>query len=162
MYSLGQGYKSEDGSIRRLGELANEVAMQLMEFSVGDFFPSLQWIDVVGGFVARLRSTFWEFDAFNDWVVREHKAAMEVEDVTTPEIADFVDVLLRLRRGCLLDFELTQDHLKAILQVTYSLTLLSYTIFPDRSKLTLKYYRRSIFVEESSNSLFWITSLFWA
>ncbi|EXB50918.1 hypothetical protein L484_021145 [Morus notabilis] len=41
---------------------------------------------------------------------------MEVEDVTTPEIADFVDVLLRLQRGCLLDFELTQDHLKEILQ----------------------------------------------
>ncbi|EXB50919.1 hypothetical protein L484_021146 [Morus notabilis] len=50
----GQGYKSEDGLVSRLGELANEVAMQLMEFSVGDFFPSLRWIDVVGGFVARL------------------------------------------------------------------------------------------------------------
>ncbi|GMN63201.1 hypothetical protein TIFTF001_032277 [Ficus carica] len=34
------------------------------------------------------------------------------------EVEDFVDVLLRLQHDCTLDFELTQDHLKAILQVS--------------------------------------------
>ena len=92
---LGQGYRAEDGSISRLGELANAVAMQLMEFSVGDFFPSLRWIDVIRGFVGRLRSTFREFDAFNDRVVQEHKAVRKLGGVAS-EMEDFVDVLLRL------------------------------------------------------------------
>ena len=121
---LGQGYKAEDGSISRLGELANAVAMQLMEFSVGDFFPLLRWIDVIRGFVGRLRSTSREFDAFNDRVVQEHKAVRKLGGVAS-EMEDFVDVLLRLQHDCILDFGLTQDHLKAILQVS----LFSHIIF---------------------------------
>lgn len=113
---LGHSYKAEDGSIRKLGELSNDMAMQLMAFSFGDFFPCLRWIDVLRGFVGRLRSSFRDFDAFNDRVVHEHKAARKVDHVGS-EMEDFVDVLLRLQHDSTLDFVLTQDHIKAILQV---------------------------------------------
>ncbi|PON60496.1 Cytochrome P450, E-class, group I [Trema orientale] len=113
---LGHSYKAEDGSIRRLGELSNDMSMQLMAFGFGDFFPCLRWIDVLRGFVGRMRSTFRDFDAFNDQVVREHKAARKVGHDGS-EVEDLVDVLLRLQQDSMLDFELTQDHIKAILQV---------------------------------------------
>ncbi|PON55746.1 Cytochrome P450, E-class, group I, partial [Parasponia andersonii] len=112
---LGHSYKAEDGSIRRLGELSNDMAMQLMAFGFGDFFPCLRWIDVLRGFVGRLRSTFRDFDAFNDQVVCEHKTARKVGHDGS-EVEDLVDVLLRLQHDSMLDFELTQDHIKAILQ----------------------------------------------
>lgn len=116
---LGHSYKAEDGSIKRLGELSNELSIQLTAFSVGDFFPSLRFIDVVRGFIGRLRSTFKAFDDFNDRVVEEHKKARKLGGGSETE--DFVDVLLRLQHDPMLGFGLTQDHLKAILQVTLSL-----------------------------------------
>ena len=116
---LGRRYNEEDGSVEKLGELSNDMSRQLMAFSVGDFFPCLRWIDVLRGFVGRLRTSFRAFDDFNDRVVEEHKAARKLlNDASHTE--DFVDVLLRLQHDNELDLELTQDHVKAILQVSVS------------------------------------------
>ena len=70
---LGQSYKAEDGSLSQLGVLIRKVSEELIAFSVGDFFPSLKWVDILRGFVARLRSTFREIDAFNNRLLQEHK-----------------------------------------------------------------------------------------
>ncbi|XP_062077847.1 phenylacetaldehyde oxime monooxygenase CYP71AN24-like [Humulus lupulus] len=113
---LGHSYKTEDGSIRKLEELSRDMSMQLMAFSFGDFFPCLRWIDVLRGFVGRLRSSFRDFDSFNDRAVQEHKAARKCNHRDGSEMEDFVDVLLRLQHDSELEFELTQDHIKAILQ----------------------------------------------
>ncbi|GMN30436.1 hypothetical protein TIFTF001_049619 [Ficus carica] len=117
---LGQSYKAEDGSISRMGELSKRVVVELMAFCVGDFFPSLKWVDVVRGFKARLRSTFRELDAFNNRLVQEHKT---MKSSSNYEMKDFVDVLLGLQENHKLDFELSQDQLKATIQACLSLSL---------------------------------------
>ncbi|GMN68913.1 hypothetical protein TIFTF001_037966 [Ficus carica] len=113
---LGQSYRAEDGSLSKLGELSKRVMVELIAFSVGDFFPSLKWVDFVRGFLARLGSTFRELDAFNNCLVQEHKTMKIAPNHDGSEIKDFVEVLLRLQEDRKLDFELTQDQLKAILQ----------------------------------------------
>ena len=78
---LGENYDAEEGStISRVGELSNQVTLQLTAFSVGDFFPSLKWIDDLRGFIGRLRSIFEEFDAFSTRLNQEHKAKKTVGD----------------------------------------------------------------------------------
>ncbi|GMN70436.1 hypothetical protein TIFTF001_039479 [Ficus carica] len=109
---LGQSYKAEDGSISKVGELSKRLSEELMAFCVGDFFPSLKWVDVLRGFVARLRSTFRELDAFNNRLVQEHKTMKSSPNYDGSEMKDFVEVLLRLQEDGKLDFELTQDQLK--------------------------------------------------
>ena len=93
----------------------------LAAFSLGDFFPSLRWIDGLTGFLPSLKSTFGEIDAFLDLVVQQHMI-MKVDD-GLPNKNDFVDSLLELRRSDKLDFELTHKNLKALLLVSLSLSL---------------------------------------
>lgn len=121
---LGQSYREEDGSIEKLAELSGEMSALLLAFSVGDFFPFLGWIDFVRGFVARVKRGSKAFDEFNERVVEEHKAARELrgsrDDDVSDHIEDFVDVLLRLQNySTELGFELSHDHVKAILQVRF-------------------------------------------
>ncbi|KAL5549252.1 hypothetical protein UlMin_004483 [Ulmus minor] len=117
---LGKSYDSEKdhdhsslGS-SNLGELSKTIALQLMEISVGDFFPLLKWVDVLRGFISRLKSTARALDAFNNRVIEEHKAWKK--NYGESSLKDFVDVLLQLQEESPLGIELTQDHLKALLQ----------------------------------------------
>ncbi|KAL6199007.1 hypothetical protein ACLB2K_028795 [Fragaria x ananassa] len=105
---LGQNFVEQNGSW--FGELARTLMTQIMGFSLGDFFPSLSWIDSLRGLIARLNKTFVEVDGFLDQLIEEHKTAnREVES------KDFVDILLQLQKDSSPEFELTRDNLKAIL-----------------------------------------------
>ncbi|KAL6201991.1 hypothetical protein ACLB2K_025702 [Fragaria x ananassa] len=108
---LGQNFVEQNGSW--FGELARTLMTQLMVFSLGDFFPSLSWIDSLRGLTARLNKTFVEVDGFLDQLIEEHKTAnREVES------KDFLDIHLQLQKDSSPDFELTRDNLKAILIVS--------------------------------------------
>jgi hypothetical protein len=54
-------------------------------------------------------------------VIGEHE--IEKIDDDQPNRLDFVQILLRLQKNSMLDFELTKDNLKAILMVSLSLSL---------------------------------------
>lgn len=88
-----------------------------MAFSFGDFFPSLKWLDRARGFIGSLKSTSSELDAFYNQVTEEHRARMESGGQISNSI-DFVDILLQLQKDpSSIDFELSDDHVKAIIQV---------------------------------------------
>ncbi|KAH7528357.1 phenylacetaldehyde oxime monooxygenase CYP71AN24 [Ziziphus jujuba] len=108
---LGQCFVGEDGK-SKFGEVARRLMTHFVEFSVGDFFPSLRFIDDLRGFTGRLKKTFGELDAFFDKVIEVHKAVMESD---TADSKDFVDILLRLQNDKMLDFEFTRNDLKALL-----------------------------------------------
>ncbi|KAL5540478.1 hypothetical protein UlMin_043946 [Ulmus minor] len=95
-----------------LGDLAKTLSKQLVAFSVGDFFPSFKWIDVVRGFIGSLESTFEILDSFNDRVIEEHR---KIKAKGECQMKDFLDVLLQIQRDGMHDIDLTHDHLKAIL-----------------------------------------------
>ncbi|KAG6635070.1 hypothetical protein CIPAW_11G017600 [Carya illinoinensis] len=111
--TLGQKYEGEDDK-SRFKELSRRTMVLLAAFCVGDFFPSLGWIDVLTGLISSLKATVREIDPFLDQVIEEHKK-MRGDDHDQPNKKDFVDILLQLQEEDMLDYEFTQDNLKAIL-----------------------------------------------
>ncbi|XP_061362144.1 cytochrome P450 71A1-like [Gastrolobium bilobum] len=109
---LGQKYDTPDGS-SSFGELGRKMMEQLAAFSVGDFFPSLGWIDVLTGQISEFKATFRALDAFFDEVIAEHKRTKR--DDGQSDNKDFVEILLQIQEGGKYDFQLTHDNIKALL-----------------------------------------------
>ncbi|KAL4634179.1 hypothetical protein ACB092_04G180200 [Castanea dentata] len=109
---FGKKFGEVDGK-GKSSELPRKVMVLLAAFFWEDFFPFLGWIDMLTGFKPSLKSTCGELDAFLDQVVEEHKT-MKRED-EHPNKKDFADILLQLQKNGMLDFELSDDNLKAIL-----------------------------------------------
>ncbi|KAF7838255.1 cytochrome P450 71A1-like [Senna tora] len=63
---LGQKYDYSPDGAKSFGDVARTVMIQFVGFSVGNFFPSLGWIDHVTGLIPKLKSTFGELDGFFD------------------------------------------------------------------------------------------------
>ncbi|MED6108305.1 hypothetical protein PIB30_022435, partial [Stylosanthes scabra] len=114
--ALGQKYDIPDGSGHEsFGELGRKLLGQLTEFCVGDFFPSLGWIDVVRGLISEFNATFVALDSFLNGVIEEHKKKKNNNDDDDNSNKDFVDILLHLQEKGMLEFELTLADLKALL-----------------------------------------------
>ncbi|XP_024025598.1 cytochrome P450 71A1 [Morus notabilis] len=112
---LGRDFEDEDGP-SKFGELGRKLMVSMTTFSVGDFFPSLRWVDNLIGVIGRMKFIFSELDTFLDQVVEEHNAVLEGgEDIGGSNTKDFVDIFLKLQKHGMLEFELTQDNIKAIL-----------------------------------------------
>ncbi|KAM6563357.1 hypothetical protein CsatB_023355 [Cannabis sativa] len=89
-----------------------KIIVQLTAFSVGDFFPCFKWVDDVRGFMRNLKSSSGELDAFYNQVFKERKAMKASEN----GVKDFVDILLQLQKDNMFNMELTDEHLKPIVQ----------------------------------------------
>ncbi len=87
--------------------------VQFTAFCVGDFFPSLGWMDNLTGRIASLKATSRALDSLLDQVIEEHKL-LNVDD---DDKKDFVLILLKLQKKGMLEIELTQDNMKAVLLV---------------------------------------------
>ncbi|KAG5019653.1 hypothetical protein JHK87_015508 [Glycine soja] len=88
--------------------LGRKIMRLLSAFSVGDFFPSLGWVDYLTGLIPEMKTTFLAVDAFLDEVIAEHESSNKKND-------DFLGILLQLQECGRLDFQLDRDNLKAIL-----------------------------------------------
>ncbi|KAL4193317.1 hypothetical protein AMTRI_Chr06g198800 [Amborella trichopoda] len=93
--------------------LLNELQILLGGFSLGDLFPSMDWIDVLTGIQARQKKNFRELNAFIDLVIEDHLHPRT--RASNPEFKDFVDVLLEVQKQAELDFPFTRDNLKAVI-----------------------------------------------
>ncbi|XP_054807052.1 cytochrome P450 71A1-like [Prosopis cineraria] len=111
---LGQKFDAADGK-SSFGDFARKVMVLMQAFSFGNFCPSLRWMDVVTGLIPKLNSTFRELDAFFDEVLAQHKAAKRNDGGHESEKRDFVDILHKLQQDDLLDIELNQSDLKAMI-----------------------------------------------
>ncbi|XP_019457306.1 PREDICTED: cytochrome P450 71A1-like [Lupinus angustifolius] len=110
---FGQKFDTEDGS-GGFGDLGRKMMSQFAAFCVGDYWPSLSWIDTVSGQTPDFKATLRAFDVFFDKIIAEHKAKMKKNDEQSDK-KDFMDILLELQEDDRLDFELTQDTLKALM-----------------------------------------------
>ncbi|KAE8124347.1 hypothetical protein FH972_019245 [Carpinus fangiana] len=109
---LGRKFEEENGK-SRFGELSRRIMVLFVAFSFGDFFPSFGWIDVLTGLTPSLKAISRELDALFDRVIEEHQTQNSDDDQSNK--LDFVEILLRLQKKSTLDFELTNDNLKAII-----------------------------------------------
>ncbi|KDP36616.1 hypothetical protein JCGZ_08432 [Jatropha curcas] len=97
--AFGKSLKASGFTQERFQEVIHEGFAMLGSFSAADFFPYVGWI------VDRLT----EFDEFYQKIIDDHiqKERNETEDI--------IDVLLDLERDQSSAFQLSQDHIKAIL-----------------------------------------------
>ncbi|KAK7851403.1 cytochrome p450 71a1 [Quercus suber] len=91
------------------------MAMQVTAFSFGDFFPSLGWMDNLTGLIASLKATSRAVDALLDQLIEEHKILNVDED---DDKKGFLHILLKLQKEGMLEIELTQDNLKAVILIS--------------------------------------------
>ncbi|KAF2293254.1 hypothetical protein GH714_040621 [Hevea brasiliensis] len=111
---IGRRADDEAFGKSKFGELSRRIMVQFTDFSFGDTFPLLGWMDYLTGLIPRLKLSFRETDAFLDQVIEEHRI-LESDDPHHLAKKDFVDILLSLQKNCTLDFQLTPDKLKAVL-----------------------------------------------
>jgi cytochrome P450 len=99
---------------RLFRELIEENTALLGGFCVGDFFPSLAWVDdALSGAGARARWNLKRWDDLLEEVAQEHEARRVGDD---DSVEDFVDVLLHLQAQDHQDgFVLTRDIMKSLL-----------------------------------------------
>ncbi|KAK1565493.1 hypothetical protein Q3G72_027979 [Acer saccharum] len=79
-------------------------------FSVGDFFPSMEFIHSLTGMKSRLQNTFQRFDRFFDEVINEH-----LNPDREKKRQDLLDVLLDIQKNGSAEMPLTMDNVKAII-----------------------------------------------
>ncbi|OIV98183.1 hypothetical protein TanjilG_11580 [Lupinus angustifolius] len=103
---------SEGGDYHRHGfkEMLDEVQELLGGFSVGDFFPSLEFIHTLTGMKSRMQDTFRRFDQLFDQILNEHITSEKVE-----EHKDLVDFLIEVQKNDSDELPLTTDNIKAII-----------------------------------------------
>ncbi|XVF08817.1 hypothetical protein REPUB_Repub07fG0036100 [Reevesia pubescens] len=109
---LSQKAEEEDGS-SKVGQLARRVMVLLTSFCVGDMFPYLRWLDVLTGLIPSLKAVSGELDTIFDQIIEEHRALKSHDETTNKK--DFVSIILQLQKDGVLEMELTQDNIKAIL-----------------------------------------------
>lgn len=92
-------------------KMLEEYQVLLGGFSIGDFFPSMEFIQSITGMKSRLQDTFRRFDQLFDQLLSEHlKPKRETE-----EQKDLVDVLLDVQKNRSDEMPLTKDNIKAII-----------------------------------------------
>ncbi|XP_052114240.1 cytochrome P450 71A1 [Arachis duranensis] len=108
----GSSFETSDDGRKSIAEVVRKI--QFSKLGVGDLFPSLDWVDVLTGFMSRIKIIYAELDAFLEEVIEEHKRKKKNCDDNNK---DFVDVLLQLQERDMPEFELTKDIMKALLLV---------------------------------------------
>ncbi|KAG8388529.1 hypothetical protein BUALT_Bualt02G0135000 [Buddleja alternifolia] len=107
---------SGGGEYEQLGfqEMLDEYQELLGGFSLGDFFPSMEFIHFLTGNKGRLERAFRRFDQFFDDVIKDRLNCGSRRDEK-----DFVDILLEVQKDEDGDMPLTMDNVKAILLVSH-------------------------------------------
>ncbi|KAK9995618.1 hypothetical protein SO802_020304 [Lithocarpus litseifolius] len=92
-------------------KMLEEYQVLLGGFSIGDFFPSMEFIHSLTGMKSRLQSTFQRFDKLFDQLLTEHANPKREKE----ENKDLVDVLLDIQKDGSDEMPLTTDNIKAII-----------------------------------------------
>lgn len=114
-------------------ELLGEYQVLLGGFSIGEFFPSMDFMQKLSGTEERLKQAFRRFDNIFNQLIKEH-----LNPEKRRNHRDLVDVLLDVQKNKNDEFTLTMDNIKAIILVRAKLTInvyfSLYLIFKRRIK----------------------------
>ncbi|XP_020585151.1 LOW QUALITY PROTEIN: 5-epiaristolochene 1,3-dihydroxylase-like [Phalaenopsis equestris] len=89
-----------------------EVVELISGFCVVDLFPSMPFISHITGFQRKLQQCQLKLDHINKEIIEEHRKKRKKQLV---EEEDITDVLLRIQEDGSLQFPITDDHIKAII-----------------------------------------------
>ncbi|KAG0481377.1 hypothetical protein HPP92_012235 [Vanilla planifolia] len=110
---IGGRFKEQKMYLSTLGEAAR----LLNGFSPADLFPSIPgFIIGLTGCRKQLDLCRLKLNRVADMIVREHRAKQGSKD-TNDDVEDFTDVLLKIQEEGALPFHLSDDHIKAVVNV---------------------------------------------
>lgn len=112
--AFGRKYSEGDDGKKFL-KLIKELMQLLGNISLGDFIPSLWWINRVNGFDARVDRVAKELDLFLDLVIQEHLDSSDGENRE-----NFLDILLEAHKENIYGASIDRDNVKAIILVRTS------------------------------------------
>ncbi|XVF11662.1 hypothetical protein REPUB_Repub08aG0046400 [Reevesia pubescens] len=110
---LGGKSDEKDRHHSKFGELSRRVMVLFMSFCVGDMFPYLRWLDVLTGYIPNLKAVSGQLDTFFDHIIEEHRALKSHDEVNNKK--DFISIILQLQKDGMLEMELTQQDIKAVI-----------------------------------------------
>ncbi|KAK1295555.1 Cytochrome P450 71A1 [Acorus calamus] len=122
-------YCFREGKCEEIRRLAEENVNLIGEFNLGDYFPSLAWLNKLNGFDAKLREAFHKCDAMINELIDDHIRTKNERNI---DDHNFVDALLSLKDNESSDFSLTKDDIKAII-------VCSFAAATDTSYVTLEW-----------------------
>ena len=111
--AFGKRFDEEGQERRRFNGLIHEAQAMLGGFFFSDYFPSIAWIDKFTGMLARLESIYEKFDSFYQELIDEHLDPNRPKSMD----GDIIDLMLQLQHDGSTSFEITMDHIKAMLMV---------------------------------------------
>ncbi|XP_073057696.1 strychnine-11-hydroxylase-like isoform X1 [Primulina eburnea] len=107
----GFGKKYDDQEKRGFNDLFKENQAMLAEFFVGDYFPSLGWIDKLRGMNSRLEKVFRDLDKFCQELIEDHLDPKRPKSMD----GDILDLLIGLKQGGATSVHLEWENIKGIL-----------------------------------------------
>eukprot|EP01018_Ginkgo_biloba_P005219 Gb_05137 [translate_table: standard] len=114
---FGGKYSDDDMTGKKFKEIIVEMNQAGGCFFIGDFVPSLQWLDFQG-VGRRVKNVIKIFDAFAEKVIDEHVARMKLNEQKEGR-KDFVDVLLEMKEMQSTEIEITRENIKALILVRF-------------------------------------------
>ncbi|XP_050216849.1 desmethyl-deoxy-podophyllotoxin synthase-like [Mercurialis annua] len=95
--------------------VVDEILEAASGFGIADLFPSFKFLHHISGTMSKLRRIQGEADKILESIIADHRASKRIA-VAGDDQEDLVDVLLRLQEHGNLEFPLTTDNIKAVLQ----------------------------------------------
>ncbi|XP_027099114.1 6,7,8-trihydroxycoumarin synthase-like [Coffea arabica] len=108
---FGKRYDEEGQERKRFHFLMHEAQAVLVAFYFSDYFPTIGWLDKYTGMLSRLEKVFNKLDLFYQELIDEH---LDPNRPTSMD-GDIIDLLLQLQNDRSTPFDLTVDHIKAML-----------------------------------------------
>ncbi|XVE68310.1 hypothetical protein DITRI_Ditri09bG0057300 [Diplodiscus trichospermus] len=104
----------EEDSNSKVGQLTRRMMSLFMNFCFGDMFPYLRWLDVLTGYIPSMKAVHGESDTFFVQIIEEHRAfkSLDKNNITDK---DFLSILLQLQEDGMLEMDLSQENLKAVI-----------------------------------------------
>ncbi|KAI3759206.1 hypothetical protein L6452_06831 [Arctium lappa] len=115
---VGFGKSYEDGhEWKRVSRLIGQLQATITTFFISDLWPGLPFVGLIDKLMGKmdlLEKCFRDLDSFYQELIDEHLDPQNSKP--HEEDQDIIDILIQLKKDQ--SFELTSDHLKAILAVT--------------------------------------------
>ncbi|KAF5195710.1 Cytochrome p450 [Thalictrum thalictroides] len=112
--TLGRKFGRDEGG-KKFFKIIKEFMYFIGAFNIGDFIPSLAWINNFNGLNARMDKNFEELESFLGGVIEEHIQDRKTRKFGSEGVEDFVDVLLGMEKDGSIGVPFAKDNIKALI-----------------------------------------------
>ncbi|KAJ0873697.1 putative cytochrome P450 [Helianthus annuus] len=107
--ALGRKYNG-----KKFNTMVEQFKQLVVAFSVGQYIPSLSWVDKLRGLHARSQKIAKEFDEFLEGVIEE-RLCIDTKESLDHQDRSFIDILLEKQKEDESGFQFSRDTIKAVI-----------------------------------------------